>query len=109
MESNIDDQQSQGLKQPAIIQREICSVTYGGSKMGENVAASVILRFALSPVVTFQEDQTRMTNQKMGRIMASINNLVISPIHRQGFAHHAHARGVFNAVPDRAVALHFGL
>jgi hypothetical protein len=59
--------------------------------------------------VTFQEDHTRMTNQQMGRVMAMINNLVISLVNIQGFANHAHARRVFNASPAKALALICGL
>jgi predicted transposase YbfD/YdcC len=59
--------------------------------------------------VTFQEDQTRMTDKRMGRVMATINNLVISLINSQGFENHAHARRVFNASPAQALALICGL
>jgi predicted transposase YbfD/YdcC len=59
--------------------------------------------------VTFQEDQTRMTNKSMGRTMAIINNLVISLLNSQGFDNHAHARRVFDACPDKALALICGL
>jgi predicted transposase YbfD/YdcC len=59
--------------------------------------------------VTFQEDQTRMTNKNMGRVMAIINNLVISLLNSQGFENHAHARRVFNASPAKALALFHGL
>lgn len=59
--------------------------------------------------VTFQEDQTRMTVKRMGRVMATINNLVISLINSQGFDNHAHARRVFNACPAKALALISGL
>jgi predicted transposase YbfD/YdcC len=59
--------------------------------------------------VTFQEDQTRMTDKRMGRVMAILNNLVISLLNSQGFANHAHARRVFNASPARALALIRGL
>jgi predicted transposase YbfD/YdcC len=59
--------------------------------------------------VTFQEDQTRMTNKKMGRAMAIINNLTVSLINSQGFSNHAQARRVFNAAPDKALALICGL
>lgn len=55
--------------------------------------------------VTFQEDQTRMTEKSMGRAMAIINNLVISLLNRQGFDNHAHARRVFDACPAKALAL----
>lgn len=59
--------------------------------------------------VTFQEDHTRMTDKRMGRVMAIINNLVISLINHQGFVNHAHARRVFNACPAKALALISGL
>lgn len=59
--------------------------------------------------VTFQEDQTRMTNKAMGRAMAIINNLVISLLNSQGFDNHAHARRVFDACPQKALALICGL
>jgi predicted transposase YbfD/YdcC len=52
--------------------------------------------------VTFQEDQTRMTHKNMGRVMAIINNLVISMLNSQGFNNHAQARRVFNASPSKA-------
>lgn len=55
--------------------------------------------------VTFQEDQTRMTDKSFARVMATINNLVIGLINRQGFPNHAHARRVFNADPSKALAL----
>jgi len=59
--------------------------------------------------VTFQEDQTRMTDKKMGRAMAIINNLVIGLLNSQGFTNHAHARRVLNASPSKALALIYGL
>jgi predicted transposase YbfD/YdcC len=59
--------------------------------------------------VTFQEDQTRMTDKRMGRVMSIINNLVISLLNCQGFDNHAHARRVFNASPAKAFALIGGL
>lgn len=59
--------------------------------------------------VTFQEDQTRMTDKNMGRVMAMINNLVISLLNWQGFDNHAHARRVFNGSPAMALALIRGL
>jgi len=55
--------------------------------------------------VTFEEDQTRMTRKSMGRVMATINNLVIGLLHIQGYDNHAHARRVFDANPDKALAL----
>jgi predicted transposase YbfD/YdcC len=59
--------------------------------------------------VTFQEDQTRMTDKRMGRAMAIINNLVVSLINSQGFTNHAQARREFNASPHKALALICGL
>jgi predicted transposase YbfD/YdcC len=59
--------------------------------------------------VTFQEDQTRMTDKAMGRAMTIINNLVIGLINSQGFVNHAHGRRVFNASPAIALALICGL
>jgi hypothetical protein len=59
--------------------------------------------------VTYQEDQTRMTDKKMGRAMAIINNLVVSLLNNQGFSNHAQARRVFNASPAKALALICGL
>ena len=59
--------------------------------------------------VTFQEDQTRMTNKAMGRAMAIINNLVISLLNSQGFDNYAHARRVFDACPHKALAIICGL
>ena len=55
--------------------------------------------------VTFQEDHTRMTDKKMGRAVAIINNLVVSLLNNQGFSNHAQARRQFNASPDKALAL----
>lgn len=59
--------------------------------------------------VTFQEDQTRMTVKSTARVMAIINNLVISLINHHGYKNHAHARRVFNACPAKAFALISGL
>lgn len=59
--------------------------------------------------VTYQEDQTRMTDNRMGRAMAIINNLVVSLINSQGFTNHAQARREFNASPHKALALICGL
>lgn len=59
--------------------------------------------------VTFQEDATRMTDKRLGRVMAMINNLVISLLNHHGFDNHAHARRVFNAAPAKALALICGL
>ena len=55
--------------------------------------------------VTFEEDQTRMTRKSMGRVMAIINNLVIGLLNIHGYQNHAHARRVFDASPDKALAL----
>lgn len=59
--------------------------------------------------VTFQEDQTRMTDHRMGRVMASINNLVIGLLNKQGFRNHAQARRAFNACPAKALELILGV
>ena len=59
--------------------------------------------------VTFQEDHTRITDKRMGRVMAIINNLVISLLNHHGFDNHAHARRVFNYSPAKAFALIGGL
>ncbi len=59
--------------------------------------------------VTFQEDQTRMTDKNMGRVMAIINNLVVSLLNHQGFKNHAQARREFDADPAKALALICGL
>ena len=59
--------------------------------------------------VTFQEDQTRMTDKRMGRAMAIINNVVVSLLNSQGFTNHAQARREFCAFPDKALALICGL
>lgn len=59
--------------------------------------------------VTFEEDLTRMTDKRLGRVMATINNLVISLLNSQGFTNHAHARRVFNASPAKALSLICGL
>jgi predicted transposase YbfD/YdcC len=55
--------------------------------------------------VTFEEDQTRMTHKSMGRVMAIINNLVIGILNNHGYENHAHARRIFDASPDKALAL----
>ena len=55
--------------------------------------------------VTFEEDQTRMTCKSMGRVMAIINNLIISLLNSYGYDNHAHARRVFDAFPDKALSL----
>jgi predicted transposase YbfD/YdcC len=59
--------------------------------------------------VTYEEDKTRMTKKPMGRVMAIINNLVISLLNSQGFDNHAHARRVFDASTDKGLALICGL
>ena len=57
--------------------------------------------------VTFEEDQTRMTQKSMGRVMSIVNNLVIGLLNHQGYENHAFARRVFDASPDKALALFF--
>jgi predicted transposase YbfD/YdcC len=58
---------------------------------------------------TFQEDQTRMTRPAVGRVMASINNLVIGLLNLAGFHNHAQARRQLDAHPAQALALILGL
>lgn len=55
--------------------------------------------------VTFQEDQTRMTNKTAARAMATFNNLVIGLLKRQGFDNLAQARRFFDANPGKALTL----
>jgi hypothetical protein len=50
-----------------------------------------------------------MTQKAMGRVMAIINNLVISLINHQGYNNHALARRVFKACPAKALSLICGL
>jgi predicted transposase YbfD/YdcC len=59
--------------------------------------------------VTYEEDQTRMTKKSMGRAMSIINNLVISLLNSHGFDNHAHARRVFDASTNKALALIYRL
>ncbi len=59
--------------------------------------------------VTFQEDHTRMSHKPQGRVMACINNLVISLLNHHGFRNHAHARRQFDADPAEALAIILGL
>jgi predicted transposase YbfD/YdcC len=56
--------------------------------------------------VTLQEDRTRMTKGNAGRIMASLNNLLIGLVlTNTQFVYLPHARRFFNAHPQRAFAL----
>jgi predicted transposase YbfD/YdcC len=59
--------------------------------------------------VTFHEDDTRMTHKSVGRAMATINNLVASLLSIQGFRNFARARRSFDARPQQALAIIFGL
>jgi predicted transposase YbfD/YdcC len=59
--------------------------------------------------VTFQEDATRMTRKRVGRAMATINNLVSSLLATQGFRNFAQATRIFDAHPDQALAIILGL
>jgi predicted transposase YbfD/YdcC len=47
--------------------------------------------------VTFREDRTRLTRGKAGRVMASLNNLVISLLRLSGHTNLAHARRKWDA------------
>jgi len=98
-----------------------CEVQYGLTSLSAQAASPErILRIVRSEWriesglhyrrdVTFQEDQTRMTRKSMGRVMSIINNLVIGLLNCQGYDNHAHARRVFDASPDKALALILGL
>jgi predicted transposase YbfD/YdcC len=55
--------------------------------------------------VTFKEDATRMTIGNSGKVMASINNLVIALIHQANFQNAAQARRWFAAHLSDAFAL----
>ena len=55
--------------------------------------------------VTFKEDATRMTKAAVGRIVATIHNLVISLIKRAGYSNAAKARRWFAGHLDQAFAL----
>ncbi len=55
--------------------------------------------------VTFKEDAMRMTIGNIGKVMASINNLVIALIHQVNFQNAAQARGWFAAHLLEAFAL----
>jgi len=55
--------------------------------------------------VTFKEDATRMTIGNSGKVMASINNLVIALIHQANFQNAAQARRWFAAHLPNAFAL----
>lgn len=55
--------------------------------------------------VTFKEDATRMTIGNTGKVMASINNLVIALIHQAKFHNAAQARRWFAAHLHKAFAL----
>jgi len=55
--------------------------------------------------VTFKEDATRMTIGNTGKVMASINNLVIALIHQANFQNAAQARHWFAAHLSGVIAL----
>ena len=55
--------------------------------------------------VTLQEDATRMTVGNTGKVMASINNLVVALIRQAGFHNAAQARRWFAAHLSDAFAL----
>jgi hypothetical protein len=55
--------------------------------------------------VTLHEDATRLTVGNSGQNMAILNNLVIGLCSKHGFQNLAKARRLFNAKPDRALAL----
>ena len=55
--------------------------------------------------VTFREDRTRLTRGKAGRVMASINNLVIGLLRHAGHTNLAQARRRYNADLSLALSL----
>jgi predicted transposase YbfD/YdcC len=55
--------------------------------------------------VTLKEDATRMTTGTMGKVMASLNNLVLALIRQAHFHNAAQARRWFAAYIDKAFAL----
>jgi len=56
--------------------------------------------------VTFHEDQTRMTQGRMGQAMACLNNLVLGILlHKLKYRYIPSARRYFNAHPDHAFAI----
>ena len=55
--------------------------------------------------VTLKEDATRMTVGNTGKVMASINNLVLALIRQASFHNAAQARRWFAAHPSEAFAL----
>ncbi len=55
--------------------------------------------------VTFREDRTRLTRGKAGRVMASINNLVIGLLRHAGYTNLAQARRRCNADLSLALSL----
>jgi predicted transposase YbfD/YdcC len=55
--------------------------------------------------VTFKEDATRMTKAAVGRIVATIHNLVIALIKRAGYSNAAKARRWFSGHLDQAFSL----
>lgn len=55
--------------------------------------------------VTFHEDATRLTQGAAGRVMATLNNLVIGLLQWAGYTNHAAARRRFSAQPRAALAL----
>ena len=54
---------------------------------------------------TLKEDATRMTTGNMGKVMASLNNLVLALIRQANFQNAAQARRWFAAHPSQAFAL----
>jgi len=55
--------------------------------------------------VTLNEDATRMTTGHMGKVMASLNNLVLALIRQAGFHNAAQARRWFAAHLSKTFAL----
>jgi len=90
-----------------------CEIEYGITSLANtNASPAQVLRFRRGHWlietglhyrrdVTFREDATRMTIGAAGRILATVNNLVISLIKRVGFSNAAKARRYYDGhIPE---------
>jgi len=79
-------------------------------RSGYLVEALQLKHKRLSHHSTYQRILTdEVDGDELGRVMAIINNLVISLLNSQGFDNHAHARRVFDPSPAMALAIISGL
>lgn len=104
------------LRRGQVIKRS-CEIEYGITSLSrEQVSPADLLRYRRQHWfietglhyrrdVTFKEDATRMTKAAVGRIVATIHNLVIALIKRAGFSNAAKARRWFAGHIDQAFAL----